>query len=215
MATSSRTPRKGQIGRDEPKDLQDVWTTLPCVWITSVYGLGSGRVVYEGCNKILSDGMPYKLGKSACQDRARGIPLSAGLNSCNRDGHVCNPIGRGHKLFGFSIVISNLLIEVYEDATFQLLGVDGQGWWEKFGPKAWPQEVLSSIEDDLWVVIYVTEFCRGRAGKARATIFRRVDVSLDLGSLNLGSTVKEDNVKEEDVKEEDGDGYETAKEYSV
>lgn len=111
--------------------------TLHCIQISGVNGLGSKKVVYKGYKSWL---MGCHVTYAILQNEiiVDGIKPATGLMTGNHIGHVCCPIGKGYNFYGFSIVIDIVFIKVYEDVGFQLLGIDGQRWWETFGPKAWP-----------------------------------------------------------------------------
>lgn len=134
LSTSQRQSCKGMASTTLAEALQehDVWSTLELTKIRGIYGLENGRVVYEGCRHLLVDDIPYELRKSSKRDQAN---------------HVCAPIGEGRKMFKFVVIIDKLHLLVYKGPTINLLGIDGQQWWDTYGPSALLVDILNNIED--------------------------------------------------------------------
>lgn len=118
--------------------------------ITELYGLGDGWVLYEGCDKVLNDGQPCKLGWKARCDRLRRRPLFVAQNIRDRTGHVCCPIGTGMKMWNFVVVIDNLAIDVFGVPGQDLLGISGKQWAKTYGPNAYLEDIMCQVEDDRW-----------------------------------------------------------------
>lgn len=148
MASSSchRARRPNAVAQQSNPN-RDVWCTLQSAKITVVYGLGDGRVLYEGCDGLLNDGQACELGKSARRDQSRGRPIPASKNLRDRTGHVCRPIDCGKKMWNFVVVIDDLHIDVFEGPGQDLLGMSGQAWEDQFGPNAYAEDIMERVED--------------------------------------------------------------------
>lgn len=105
--------RQWYFGREDTRKNQDVWKKIKLAMITTVYGLGFGRVLYEGCHGILNDKNPCALGRSTRWDRFQGFALLAMVMNQNREGHTCSRIGKGLKMWNFVVVIDDMNIDIF------------------------------------------------------------------------------------------------------
>lgn len=94
----------------------------------------NGQFIYEGCDLILLDGKACALGKVARQNRAANFNTEQD-NSRSRAGHTCKPIGEGKPMYIFMIQIGNVVMNVWEQAGKQLLGLIGQQFHEVYTTK--------------------------------------------------------------------------------
>lgn len=108
--------------------------------------MGDGQVLYEGCDKVLNDGQPYKLGKSARHNRLHGHPLPTMMNIRDYTRHVCHPVGSGKKMWNCMVVLNDLHIDIFEGPDQDLLGMLGQTWANQFGPNAYVEDVMEGLK---------------------------------------------------------------------
>lgn len=133
----------------------DVWDIVQAGTIHNIRRF-VGKMLYEGCPRLLADGRSCELGKSARRERQShgGLPDT---NSRGRDDHVCVVIGQGVPMFNFVVDMDDIEdIDVYNVPGEQLFGMSGQQWDRAYGPTTLPSIVVDRIESKLWTIKLVT-----------------------------------------------------------
>lgn len=88
--------------------------------VLSINGMDTERLVYEGCDLVLNDGVVCGLGRiaqGACNLRNKEFGRR------NRVKHCCRPVGRGRAMFCLSAITTLGAFEAWDEAGNQLLGM--------------------------------------------------------------------------------------------
>ncbi|CAM6128923.1 unnamed protein product [Calypogeia fissa] len=115
------------------------------VTLFDIWGNANGELVYEGCDLQLIDGKVCALGTVARRRQERGADFSAEEYSRARGNHCCRPIGKGKLMFRFFVQVEGEVMDVWEKAGNQLMGMSGQEFTERFPQEEQRREFLGRI----------------------------------------------------------------------
>lgn len=131
--------------------------TLHGVHVDHMWGsYHRGKWVYEACNKVLADGKVCALGPSFRIMRI-GDPSLPGspLSRPRGPKHICSPIGDGIYRFNFSVKVGNIVLQVWEEAGHDIMGMTGQEFFDSYSCDQVARDRLcAEIQSTTWIVTY-------------------------------------------------------------
>ncbi|CAM6102885.1 unnamed protein product [Calypogeia fissa] len=144
------------------------------ITLFDIWGNAKGELVYEGCHLQLTDGRVCALGTVARRRREMGADFPVEEYSRARGNHCCRPIGEGKLMFRFFVQVEGEVMDVWEKAGNQLMGMTRQEFTKRFPQEEQRREFLSRIMVAQWTVTYNQLAREGQAPLNRVVEFRRL-----------------------------------------
>ncbi|CAM6094689.1 unnamed protein product [Calypogeia fissa] len=112
-----------------------VLKTSSSITLFDIWGNAKGELVYKGCDLQLTDGRECALGTATRRRREMGANFPTEECSQTRGNHRCRPIGESKLMFHLFVQVEGEVMDVWEKAGNQLMGMTGQEFMERY-----PQE---------------------------------------------------------------------------
>ncbi|CAM6129112.1 unnamed protein product [Calypogeia fissa] len=126
--------------------------TLVGVTIFVLWGLKNGSFVYEKCNVPLADDKACALGIIAKRNQLQSPSSSLHPNARGQANHNCAPMGKGVHMFFLHAIIKDEVLEIWEDAKMQLLGMSGQEFFRRYHNVVQQGEYCQRVMEETWMI---------------------------------------------------------------
>ncbi|CAM6117640.1 unnamed protein product [Calypogeia fissa] len=151
-----------------------VLKTSRSVTLFDIWGNTKGELVYEGCDLQVTNGRECALGTAARRRREMEGDFPTEKYSRAGGNHRCRLIGEGKLMFHFFVQIEGEVMDVWEKAGNQLMGMTGQEFTERYPQEEQRRDFLSQIMEAQWMVTYNQLTREGQAPLNSVVEFRHL-----------------------------------------